>query len=1006
MLAKKTTQARQESAREGGRTGRIVAAVALYGAALLLAYVVAAAPVDGTAMGAIRGALVGLGGSCAILIPGMLAWAATLLAMSAAEKKLSAWRCAVDAVLFLCAFTAGQLFVAQDVIQQRMHLPGFANFVDKSYGYGAGGGAIGALLAWPLYAYFGKWGGLLATLLLALLSLTATGKAGRFLRWSREKAAALRHDSEQRRMVRENERMFDIDDPAPRRSRLSRRDAPSPEAQAGVETARRNAAGDEPFAGMTPPTNRRGAARGNRDVPCTGGAQAGAARGNRDVPYSDGAQTGAARGNRDVPYSDGAQAGAARGSRDVPYAGGSRDAESLLDDAAIPFAHDDAPTMAPFERGRGKRRRGVQPDTSEAVEAMRRAKEGGRRRGAPVDIPDAAQPDGNAHGVRTAASPDAAGFSASTDAARDGASASGRGRFSASGDAGFSASTDAARDGASASAAGRSVSAAQGRAPASGAVAGGARGEDLRVAAGDLSIEPDVCDVIEADEPPFDVPKAPRKPGKLRRPAPVPEEDEEAYNYPPIDLLAESDGVTENHRDADMEKARLLEETLQQFGISSTLTGIAHGPAVTRFELAPAPGVKVSRITSLADDIAMHLAAMSVRIEAPIPGKAAVGVEIPNEKVETVRLRDVLESAEARKSTSKIAVGLGKDNSGRYIVADIAKMPHVLIAGQTGSGKSVCINSIITSILYRAAPDEVRLILIDPKVVELSIYNDIPHLVCPVVTDCKKAASALEWAVAEMLKRYKRFAERGVRDIKGYNKALIAGEKPMPQMVIIIDELADLMMVAPGDVEDSICRLAQLARAAGMHLVIATQRPSVNVVTGIIKANIPTRIAFSVASQVDSRTMIDHGGAEKLLGNGDMLFVPSGINKPMRVQGAWVSDEEVHAIVDYIKSRSGGATYDEDMIEQMENAARTDAEREDAAEEYDPRLPEAVEIVVEAGQASVSMLQRRMRVGYARAGRLIDEMQRRGIVSEADGAKPRTVLISREEMNALFEDEV
>ena len=860
-------------------------------------------------------------------------------------------------------------------------------------------------------------------------------------------------------MVRENERMFDIDDPAPRRSRLSRRDAPSPEAQAGVETARRNAAGDEPFAGMTPPTNRRGAARGNRDVPCTGGAQAGAARGNRDVPYSDGAQTGAARGNRDVPYSDGAQAGAARGSRDVPYAGGSRDAESLLDDAAIPFAHDDAPTMAPFERGRGKRRRGVQPDTSEAVEAMRRAKEGGRRRGAPVDIPDAAQPDGNAHGVRTAASPDAAGFSASTDAARDGASASGRGRFSASGDAGFSASTDArdgasvsgrgrsaasgaagfsastdaardgasasgrgrfsasgdagfsastdaARDGASASAAGRSVSAAQGRAPASGAVAGGARGEDLRVAAGDLSIEPDVCDVIEADEPPFDVPKAPRKPGKLRRPAPVPEEDEEAYNYPPIDLLAESDGVTENHRDADMEKARLLEETLQQFGISSTLTGIAHGPAVTRFELAPAPGVKVSRITSLADDIAMHLAAMSVRIEAPIPGKAAVGVEIPNEKVETVRLRDVLESAEARKSTSKIAVGLGKDNSGRYIVADIAKMPHVLIAGQTGSGKSVCINSIITSILYRAAPDEVRLILIDPKVVELSIYNDIPHLVCPVVTDCKKAASALEWAVAEMLKRYKRFAERGVRDIKGYNKALIAGEKPMPQMVIIIDELADLMMVAPGDVEDSICRLAQLARAAGMHLVIATQRPSVNVVTGIIKANIPTRIAFSVASQVDSRTMIDHGGAEKLLGNGDMLFVPSGINKPMRVQGAWVSDEEVHAIVDYIKSRSGGATYDEDMIEQMENAARTDAEREDAAEEYDPRLPEAVEIVVEAGQASVSMLQRRMRVGYARAGRLIDEMQRRGIVSEADGAKPRTVLISREEMNALFEDEV
>ena len=531
------------------------------------------------------------------------------------------------------------------------------------------------------------------------------------------------------------------------------------------------------------------------------------------------------------------------------------------------------------------------------------------------------------------------------------------------------------------------------------------RVEDVRVAEGDLEIEPEVCDVIEADEPPFDVPERPKKPlGKLRRPAPAPADDEEAYNYPPIDLLSESDRITENHREADMEKARLLEETLQQFGISTTLTGIAHGPAVTRFELAPAPGVKVSRITSLADDIAMHLAAMSVRIEAPIPGKAAVGVEIPNEKVEMVRLRDVLESAEARKSPSKIAVGLGKDNSGRYIVADIAKMPHVLIAGQTGSGKSVCINSIITSILYRAAPDEVRMILIDPKVVELSIYNDIPHLICPVVTDCKKAASALEWAVAEMSTRYKRFAERGVRDIKGYNKALEDGEKPMPQIVIIIDELADLMMVAPGEVEDSICRLAQLARAAGMHLVIATQRPSVNVITGIIKANIPTRIAFSVSSQVDSRTMIDHGGAEKLLGNGDMLFVPSGINKPMRVQGAWVSDEEVHAVVDYIKQRSN-TDYDEDMIEQMENATRSDAEKEEAADEYDPRLPEAVEIVVEAGQASVSMLQRRMRVGYARAGRLIDEMQRRGIVSEADGAKPRTVLITREQMNELFDEE-
>ena len=352
---------------------------------------------------------------------------------------------------------------------------------------------------------------------------------------------------------------------------------------------------------------------------------------------------------------------------------------------------------------------------------------------------------------------------------------------------------------------------------------------------------------------------------------------------------------------------------------------------------------------------------------------------------------------------SRIAVALGKDNSGRYIVADIAKMPHVLIAGQTGSGKSVCINSIIASILFRASPEEVRLILIDPKVVELSIYNDIPHLVCPVVTDPKKAASALAWAVAEMTKRYKLFAERGVRDIKGFNRQLKPDEKLMPQMVIIIDELADLMMVSPGEVEDSICRLAQLARACGMHLVIATQRPSVNVITGIIKANIPTRIAFSVASQVDSRTMIDHGGAEKLLGNGDMLFVPNGINKPMRVQGAWISDDEVHAIVSYIKDNSE-TSYDQDMIEKMNTENMSDAEKEEFVSEYDPRLPEAVEIVVEVGQASVSMLQRRMRVGYARAGRLIDEMEKRGIVSVGEGSKPRNVLITREQMAQLFDD--
>ncbi len=529
-----------------------------------------------------------------------------------------------------------------------------------------------------------------------------------------------------------------------------------------------------------------------------------------------------------------------------------------------------------------------------------------------------------------------------------------------------------------------------------------------QVTVDELRIEPDDYEPEEAshDETPFDIPASNyvKSVKKLKRGAEPPADPEQVYNYPPIDMLQQ--GLvreTEQDNEADLKKAKLLEETLRSFGIQTKLTGIAHGPAVTRFELQPAPGVKVSRITALADDIALNLAAIRVRIEAPIPGKAAVGVEVPNDKVETVPLRSVLESGDAVRHTSRVAVGLGKDNSGRYIVADVAKMPHVLIAGQTGSGKSVCINSIIMSILYRATPDEVKLILIDPKVVELSVYNEIPHLIAPVVTDPKKAASALEWAVMEMQTRYKKFAERGVRDHKGYNKALKEGEKPMPQIIIIIDELADLMIVAPGEVEDSICRLAQLARAAGMHLVIATQRPSVNVITGVIKANIPTRIAFLVASQVDSRTIIDHGGAEKLLGYGDMLFVPSGIQKPMRVQGAWVSDEEVHAVVEHIKSHHG-AEYDEDVTEKIENATLSDAEKDEEPDDADPRLPEAIDIVMEAGQASISMLQRRMRVGYSRAGRLIDDMFKRGIVSEADGAKPRTVLISRDEYRRLFED--
>ena len=481
------------------------------------------------------------------------------------------------------------------------------------------------------------------------------------------------------------------------------------------------------------------------------------------------------------------------------------------------------------------------------------------------------------------------------------------------------------------------------------------------------------------------------------------------YNYPPVDLLAPpKPSKAGNSEQADQKKAQKLIETFRSFGLNVELTGIAHGPAVTRFEVCPAPGIKVSRITALSDDIALNLAAPSVRIEAPIPGKAAVGIEIPNDVVETVSLREVLESAEARKNPSRLAFGVGKDNGGRCIVGDIAKMPHVLIAGATGSGKSVCINCIICSILYRATPDEVRLIMVDPKVVELSAYNDIPHLLTPVVTDPKKAAGALNWAVAEMTLRYRKFAERNVRNIKGYNASLAADEKPMPQIVIIIDELADLMMVAPGEVEDAICRLAQLARAAGIHLVIATQRPSVNVITGTIKANIPARIAFTTSSYVDSRTILDVGGAEKLLGRGDMLFAPNGNSKMQRVQGAWVSDEEVQSIVEYIKSRHD-ADYDEDVIDHMNRQddgeapdPAVDEEKQDSADEL---LPQAIEMAVEAGQMSISMLQRRLRIGYARAGRLIDEMAERGIVSQSEGAKPRQVLITREQFYAQYGDD-
>ena len=481
--------------------------------------------------------------------------------------------------------------------------------------------------------------------------------------------------------------------------------------------------------------------------------------------------------------------------------------------------------------------------------------------------------------------------------------------------------------------------------------------------------------------------------------------EDEHYEFPPIQLLAEGDKkAVKGGKKAVADTATRLQKTLYSFGVSAKVENVSVGPAITRYELKPAEGVRVSKIANLADDIALSLAAETIRIEAPIPGKQAVGIEVPNKENEIVPLRDIIDSDSFKNHKSKLAFALGKDVAGEEVVADIAKMPHVLIAGATGSGKSVCINTLIASIIYKAKPSEVKLVMVDPKVVELSVYNGIPHLLIPVVTDPKKAAGALAWAVQEMVNRYSLFASKNVRDIKGYNASLEEegeGQK-LPQIVIIIDELSDLMMVSPKDVEDSICRLAQMARAAGMHLVIATQRPSVDVITGIIKANIPSRIAFSVSSQVDSRTILDMAGAEKLLGKGDMLFYPAGAPKPTRIQGAFISDKEVEKIVDFIKN-NGEATYNDEILQQIENANSTEQEIENGEEDdnTDPLLMDAIDVVVETGQASTSFIQRRFKVGYARAGRIIDQMEERGIISGFQGSKPREVLMTKERWEEL-----
>lgn len=466
------------------------------------------------------------------------------------------------------------------------------------------------------------------------------------------------------------------------------------------------------------------------------------------------------------------------------------------------------------------------------------------------------------------------------------------------------------------------------------------------------------------------------------------------YKMPPVSLLNKVVNKSDKRsKQKVLENARRLEQTLRDFGVEASINQVTVGPTITRYEIQPRPGVKVSKIVNLTDDIALSLAAKSIRMEAPIPGKNAIGIEVPNEESQMVGIREIIESKEFNGYPSKLAMGLGKDVAGRIIIGDIAKMPHLLIAGSTGSGKSVCVNTLITSLVYKAKPDEVKLILIDPKVVELSNYNGIPHLLIPVVTDPKKAANALTWAVTEMNRRYKLFAETQVKDIKSYNEKT---DNPLPRIVIIIDELADLMMVSANDVEDCIHRLAQMARAAGMHLIVATQRPSVDVITGVIKANIPSRIAFAVSSQTDSRTIIDMGGAEKLLGKGDMLFYPLGAAKPVRLQGAFISEDESDKIIEHIKNEVGEHTYADDIEEKISNV------NTDEVSSADELLVECIEFVVANGQASASMLQRKFKIGFNRAARLIDDMQERGIVGPSEGSKPRKVLISKQDLEGLL----
>ena len=484
------------------------------------------------------------------------------------------------------------------------------------------------------------------------------------------------------------------------------------------------------------------------------------------------------------------------------------------------------------------------------------------------------------------------------------------------------------------------------------------------------------------------------------------------YIFPPVHLLSAPKGKSNKPGQADLKETAIkLQSTLESFGVHVAITNVSCGPAVTRYELQPEQGVKVSRITALADDIKLNLAAADVRIEAPIPGKAAVGIEVPNKENSMVSFREMIESKEFTEHPSDIAFAVGKDIGGQTIITDIGKMPHLLIAGATGSGKSVCINTLIMSILYKSKPSDVRMIMVDPKVVELNVYNGIPHLLIPVVTDPKKASAALNWAVMEMTERYKKFAEAGVRDLKGYNEkvATVAhlndeNYQKLPQIVIIIDELADLMMVAPGEVEDAICRLAQMARAAGLHLIIATQRPSVNVITGLIKANIPSRIAFAVSSAIDSRTILDGSGAEKLLGKGDMLFFPSGYPKPVRIQGAFISDKEVSSVVEFLKKNNNEAVYSDDIHDKINNAKLGDGAAAGGGDERDEYFAEAGKFIIEKDKASIGMLQRVYKIGFNRAARIMDQLAEAGVVGPEEGTKPRKILMSEEQFEQYLDE--